>query len=677
MKQTKLLLPLMLSALLLSGCALTNNGSQNNTNTNTNNTDNPSDPQTPVEETLTPNASIAVNSTLTTGNKWSMTPSSFKYDGIELTKVSCTGLYGTGEKSIRFGNSTKAGSLSFTFESAVIRGVILTLTSYGEDASKVKVATSANTTGETLDIASDVTTLNFTTFKNDSNASTTLTIATAADAPCRFYLEKIDLVIKEPDPIYATSLTIYGESSVYAGKYTTLTVGFTPETTNRKAITWSSSNNAIATVEDGVVTGVTPGNVVITASAEGANNTTVSASVSMIVEEQALDEWTILMYVCGADLESGSGLATSDLKEIASVSGQPDDVNIVVEAGGASSWNSTYSSVISSSKLNRFHLENKKYVKDEQITRASMGKASTLQSFLEWGLTTYPAQKTALILWNHGGAQFGCCYDENYNDDALTDNEVVSALNGAYATTGTTKLEWIGYDCCLMQVQEVAEFNSPYFNYMVAAEESEAGYGWDYDNWVDDLYAGDDTETILTEICKTFIDDNGGVNAEGEYYYGTYYAADQTLSFLDLNKMAAYKEAWEAMAGALKDKITSSNAKNFRTNVMGKVKYFAGSDYYYFSTFDAYHFLTILGNNSTFNPGASYINACKEAFNDLVIYNCAQQDAAHDAYGLALFFPASTNNGQMNYCTSTYSNFTNWNYICSNYGGSFTSSYTY
>ena len=86
------------------------------------------------------------------------------------------------------------------------------------------------------------------------------------------------------------------------------------------------------------------------------------------------------------------------------------------------------------------------------------------------------------------------------------------------------------------------------------------------------------------------------MNASGYTYQDTYYPADQTLSYLDLNNMAAYKNAWEDMAGQLKNMITTSNKSSFNSNVIGKTKYFAGSDYDYFCEFDAYHFLTILGN---------------------------------------------------------------------------------
>lgn len=90
--------------------------------------------------------------------------------------------------------------------------------------------------------------------------------------------------------------------------------------------------------------------------------------------------------MCGSDLESDSqqgGLATANLKEILSVN-LPDNVNFVIETGGASSWKSTYG--ISSSKLGRYEVKNKKLVLKESLSKANMGSSSTLQSFVEWGL---------------------------------------------------------------------------------------------------------------------------------------------------------------------------------------------------------------------------------------------------------------------------------------------------
>ena len=455
--------------------------------------------------------------------------------------------------------------------------------------------------------------------------------------------------------ISVTGVTISDTAkAVGVGRSFTLGAEVLPSNASNKTVTWKSSNTSVATVSSaGVVKGVGVGTATISVLTADGNFT---ASCTVTVSEQVLDEWTLMIYMCGADLESDNGLATSDIKEILSVSGQPDDVNIIIQTGGAKKWKTTYG--ISANYTQRWHVKDGKLVKDKDLTKVNMGLSTTFQSFLEWGLTEYPAEKTGVVLWNHGGAMRGACYDELFGDDSLSNSETKTALTNAFNTVGRDEnLEFIGYDCCLMQVQDIAEFNSEFFNYMIASEESESGYGWDYDTFVDDLYALKPTETILKAIVDGFISDNGGASSS---------RGDQTLSYLDLSKMANYKAKWEAMAAALKNKITSSNASSFRSLVKS-AKHFADTDYTYFGTFDAKDFLNKLQSNSTFNPGGSYISETLTAFSQLVKYSVAQKGAGN-AYGLCMFFSTSSSAQKGTYYTASLTNFTNWRSIVSSYG---------
>ncbi len=89
----------------------------------------------------------------------------------------------------------------------------------------------------------------------------------------------------------------------------------------------------------------------------------------------------------------------------------------------------------------------------------------------------YPAEQYDLILWNHGGgAFFGYGFDETTND-SLTLDELDQAFADSPFHDGN-KLEFIGFDACLMANIETAHTLSPYANYMVASQESEPGSGW-------------------------------------------------------------------------------------------------------------------------------------------------------------------------------------------------------
>ncbi len=483
------------------------------------------------------------------------------------------------------------------------------------------------------------------------------------------YCSSITVVTGTPTPINPTSIIMNPTSAeVGVGGTKQLSISYVPSNANQnKDVTWTSSNTNVATVSStglvSVKSTATAGQKA-TITARLTNITSITTTCSITVIEQQKDDHTILVYMCGADLESEHGLASGDIYEMLKVSGQPDDVNIVIETGGANSWSSSYGYGISSTKLERWHVENKALVKDDSLTYASMGLTSTLQSFLEYGLKNYPAERTGIIFWNHGGGMRGVCYDEKKNDDVLKNSEIKSAVSGALSNSGLSgqKLEWVGYDACLMQVQDIAETNSAYFKYMVASQESEAGYGWDYDNWVDDLYAKKPTETILKTIVDTFIVDNGGASSS---------SGDQTLSYLDLSYAGAYKTAWENMATQLNSKVTSSNKSSFNSAITGNVKHYADSDYDYFCTFDAWDFIDKLATSSAFSSfriDSSYITAVKNAHANLVKYNLAQKGAGVSK-GLCMYWPNSTRYSDVStYYTSNETNFSNWRTFCVNKG---------
>jgi uncharacterized protein YjdB len=479
-----------------------------------------------------------------------------------------------------------------------------------------------------------------------------------------YQAEEATTTPETPTTVSVTGVTLDKTSaSLKVGNTLALTATVKPSNASNKNVSWSSSNTSVATVSNGVVTAKAQGSATITVTtADGGYKAyaTITVTKTETTEPETpsttKDAWTIMIYMCGADLESNYGLATSDIKEILSVYNQPSDVNILIQTGGAKKWNSTYS--INASYLQRYHVANRKLVLDANLQKANMGLTSTFQSFLEWGLTNYPAEKTGVIMWNHGGAMRGVCYDENFSDDSLLNSEVKSAVANAFTNTKQTKkLEFIGYDACLMSVQDIAEFNSSYFNYMIASEESESGYGWDYDTWVDDLYAKKSTSVILKAVVDGFIKDNGGTSSSSN---------NQTLAYLNLANMAAYKTAWETLATKLSSKVTSSNKSSFNTLVKS-VKHYADSDYTYFGIFDAKDFINKLASNSTFNPGSTYTNAVLTAFNNLVEYSSCGKGAGN-SNGLCMYYPIASTCYKGTYYTAAQTNFSNWRSFVNTYG---------
>ena len=70
-----------------------------------------------------------------------------------------------------------------------------------------------------------------------------------------------------PAPVPVTGVTVSPETAtVKVGEQTTLTAAVEPEDADDPSVSWSSDNEGVATVENGVVTGVAEGTATITAT---------------------------------------------------------------------------------------------------------------------------------------------------------------------------------------------------------------------------------------------------------------------------------------------------------------------------------------------------------------------------------------------------------------------------
>lgn len=104
--------------------------------------------------------------------------------------------------------------------------------------------------------------------------------ATAASNPRK--TAQVNITVTEP--IIASNITL-DEESITIGDNATfqLTATITPDNTTDKTVTWSTSNDAVATVDDnGLVRGVAPGEAVITASTNDGSGVTAQAHVTVI-----------------------------------------------------------------------------------------------------------------------------------------------------------------------------------------------------------------------------------------------------------------------------------------------------------------------------------------------------------------------------------------------------------
>jgi uncharacterized protein YjdB len=139
-----------------------------------------------------------------------------------------------------------------------------------------------------------------------------------------------------PAIINPTAIALNGSASINVGESTQLTVAFTPTTTTATGLTWSTNNTDIATVTNGLVTGVAEGDVVITATSTAVN--TVSGTFNIHIGALAsVENWTLVtsettLYdndkiIFGHNKSAFSGARGSN-KYLASVEGTADATNI-------------------------------------------------------------------------------------------------------------------------------------------------------------------------------------------------------------------------------------------------------------------------------------------------------------------------------------------------------------
>ena len=223
----------------------------------------------------------------------------------------------------------------------------------------------------------------------------------------------------------------------------------------------------------------------------------VSTEPNVTDEPTLTKTWTILAYVCADNNldDAGSPYGWQVLNNMEKA-GSNDSINVVCQfdhtganAGkaGAQRYYITRNVDAKVGEVQSPMLED--------LGKTNMGNPDTLVNFVEWGMKNYPANKYAVILWNHGGGWRnvgdagsirGIIYDDSANDH-LTEAEVGEAFQRIYTYNNSKKLELIGFDACLMGSVEVCDDLKNFGKYYVGSENSEWTPGWPYQYFLNDL----------------------------------------------------------------------------------------------------------------------------------------------------------------------------------------------
>lgn len=204
----------------------------------------------------------------------------------------------------------------------------------------------------------------------------------------------------------------------------------------------------------------------------------------------------------------------------------------------------------------------------------NMGDPLTLDNFINYCKTNYSATHYALILWNHGGGtrskqdynidssgiSKAICWDDSSTDssgsDALYLDEVQQAISSNNNNfNSSSKLDFLGFDACLMGMVEVAYEFKDYVKVFSASPAEEQGNGWDYQSIFSNMSGtnSDDPVELGKLIVKSYHD-----------YIVSAGLTDQTMVSVDLTNISSLKTVIDSFAAALYNENQKQLFENIR-----------------------------------------------------------------------------------------------------------------
>ena len=350
----------------------------------------------------------------------------------------------------------------------------------------------------------------------------------------------------------------------------------------------------------------------------GKLNTTVASGARdryTKVNGDGSDTVTIMVYMCGTDLESRSGMATNDLNEMLSATITNSNLNLIVFTGGCTAWRNN----VVSSKVNQIYkISGGKMTQlESNAGTAAMTDPDNLSSFIKYCKTNYPANRNMLIFWDHGGGSLsGYGYDEkNPRSGSMTLAGINTALKNA-----DLKFDFIGFDACLMATVETDIMLADYADYAIASEETEPGVGWYYTNWLSAL--NNDTSLSTLDIGKKIIDDFVDVCAK------TCQGQKTTLSLVDLAELEiTVPDSFKSFASSTTELIKNNEYKVV-SDARSNVREFAQSSK--IDQIDLVQFAQSIDTQES--------NELADALLSCVKYNRTSSNMTN-AYGISIYFP--------------------------------------
>lgn len=341
-------------------------------------------------------------------------------------------------------------------------------------------------------------------------------------------------------------------------------------------------------------------------------------------------DWTVMVFINGDnDLESA---ALEDVNEM-EVVGSSEEVHVLVQIDRSAGFDRTDGDWRGARRLRVEADDDQRAISSpvlEDLGATDSGSPEAVIEFVRWAAERYPAERYALVLWDHG---WGWSFAPNMrpvvtkgissdyasgNDISIAEGELAEILDGAVQATGQP-LSIMGFDACLMASWEVAYATAPYAEVFVGSQDYESTDGWSYDATLRDLVDAPQMspaelgEAIALRFSET---------------------RDSTQSVVDLSALAQLDVQLDLVAEAV---LASEVAPGELYSVSGAALDFDGG---WGTDHDLGDLLDRLAEATSDAEVAEVAMDARVALDAVVIANYTVGRGVEDAHGLSIYSPA-------------------------------------
>ena len=268
----------------------------------------------------------------------------------------------------------------------------------------------------------------------------------------------------------------------------------------------------------------------------------------------------------------------------------------------------------------------------QEMGEVDMGNWRVLRDFVQWGVTNYPAEHYAIVLWDHG-AGWRSATTETRNpltrgvsfDD--TSGNHISITDLPQALDVQPRLDIVCFDASLMQMVEVAYELRHFGRIMVGSEESPPGPGYPYQTFLASLVAA---PTMLPEQFADRI-----VTQTLQFYASIGFPGGLTQSAVSLAEMDSLASALDGFARAL-----ATAMPTFSTQIASARD--QAQRYAYPDNKDLYDFALLIHAAVPRDNVTAATQAVMQSVEDAVLAE-AHNAARANSHGLGVFVPTRTN----------------------------------